>query len=257
MPNHVRNRLILKGDQSQINEIAERYKLDDDIVGSLDFNKIIPMPKELDITSGSDETTCIPLYLKAVCPITPPIDNLDIEKFDTETYKAVLERLQVNDFFNNYEISKIMERNLDIDNIQDLLDKGRKYVDNVRKYGYTTWYDWRIANWGSKWNAYHCEPFANNTFVWETAWSNVTPIIEKLSAMYPDITFEYAWADEDFGSNVGKEIIRCGKIEDMDIPSGGTKEAFEMAAEIREESCAEYGYYYDETTDTYVYRDED
>ena len=52
MPNHITNRLELVGDQSKINELLEAVRYDNEPIGTLDFNKIIPMPKSLDITSG-------------------------------------------------------------------------------------------------------------------------------------------------------------------------------------------------------------
>lgn len=55
MPNHITNRLELVGDQSKINKLLEAVRYDNEPIGTLDFNKIIPMPKSLDITSGSIE----------------------------------------------------------------------------------------------------------------------------------------------------------------------------------------------------------
>ena len=49
MPNHIMNRLRLSGDRNRIDELLESVKGDKTV---LDFNKIIPMPKSLDIESG-------------------------------------------------------------------------------------------------------------------------------------------------------------------------------------------------------------
>lgn len=53
MPNHVENIIILKGDEKRIREMLETIKNDDYGLGTVDFNKIIPMPESLNIEAGS------------------------------------------------------------------------------------------------------------------------------------------------------------------------------------------------------------
>ena len=74
--------------------------------------------------------------------------------------------------------------------------------------------------------------------------------------MYPDIRFKYAWADEDIGVNVGKLEIMNKEIDFLDIPDAHSKEAYEMAADIRGCSLEDYSLYYDEKSETYEYREE-
>ena len=53
MPNHVVNHISLRGDPQKIREILEEIQSDEIGIGSVDFNKVIPMPKSLDIESGT------------------------------------------------------------------------------------------------------------------------------------------------------------------------------------------------------------
>ena len=62
MPNHVTNNIYLKGDSDRIRELLEAIKNDEYGTGSIDFNKIIPMPESLDITSGSETVRCHKIY---------------------------------------------------------------------------------------------------------------------------------------------------------------------------------------------------
>lgn len=95
------------------------------------------------------------------------------------------------------------------------------------KYGYTTWYEWSIATWGTKWNAYH-QDFEEPSILWfDTAWNGVPLLIQKLSEIFPDVEFHYAYADEDLGFNTGRGTARNGEIN-MTIPEGGSNEAFEI-----------------------------
>ena len=63
MPNHVTNILTLSGDENQINELLERIKNDKFGIGTISFNKIIPMPESLNIEAGSCENNSISIYL--------------------------------------------------------------------------------------------------------------------------------------------------------------------------------------------------
>ena len=62
MPNHVTNRISFRGDPEAIHRMLEAVKNDEEGYGSIDFNKILPMPKELNIESGSRTTEGIKLY---------------------------------------------------------------------------------------------------------------------------------------------------------------------------------------------------
>ena len=76
------------------------------------------------------------------------------------------------------------------------------------------WYNWRLENWGTKWNAYHFvdEPSDHGFIQFDTAWSTPKPIIKKLSELYPTLTFYVEYADEDLGSNCGTYQYKNGKL---------------------------------------------
>jgi hypothetical protein len=67
------------------------------------------------------------------------------------------------------------------------------------------WYDWNIANWGSKWDLCDFEWLENE---WEegfvhasfwTAWSPITPVLEKLSKKHKTVKMSYRFHDEGAG----------------------------------------------------------
>ena len=53
------------------------------------------------------------------------------------------------------------------------------------------WWDWRVQNWGTKWNSYDCEVIEIDDeqieYRFSTAWSPPEGVIEKLREQYPDI----------------------------------------------------------------------
>lgn len=140
-----------------------------------DFNKIIPQPQELDLESGAKENTAI-----------------KCAKMRREGVSEV--QLSENEF-------------------NELANIGEKYLSNIEKYGHSTWYDWRIDNWGTKWNA--CDPSWTDerTLEFNTAWSMPQGIYRKLSQMYPNICIEVRYADEDLGSNCGTATFQNGKVD--------------------------------------------
>lgn len=94
----------------------------------------------------------------------------------------------------------------------DLYQKGRRYVENYNKYGHVTWYTWCVEYWGSKWNAYNTNEINEDMIEFKTAYNYPAPVISKLSKIYPDITIEHYWKDEDMGVNSGYRIYHNGEI---------------------------------------------
>ena len=52
MPNHVENHIEFSGDEQRISAMLEQIKNDEYGIGTIDFNKIIPMPESLNIAAG-------------------------------------------------------------------------------------------------------------------------------------------------------------------------------------------------------------
>lgn len=182
MPNWVTNKLSIRGTDNQIeqilSEIAEKEN-EEPHRSLIDFNNIIPMPADLNVESSSRGHKGLE-YITGLS--------------QSETKKSVCKTWD----------------NLTQEEKNNYLLLGAKYLTNTMRYGYPTWYEWCIHNWGTKWNACNASKSGNIIF-FNTAWSTPEPIIEALSVKYPDVTFEVEYADEDAGNNVGSYSYKSGK----------------------------------------------
>ena len=181
MPNHVTNVISFSGDKSRISAMLKEIQNDEHGIGSVDFEKILPMP-------------------------------------DT-VYNGSL---------------GIREREL---------------------YGENNWYDWRIGNWGTKWNSYgytENTTFQDGKIKFLTAWSAPHPILQKLSEMFPDIKIEHEWADEDIGMNCGRYVYYDGERVEEYFPES-QKECLEFAAKVMDVSLEEdYALYLNASETGYI-----
>lgn len=67
----------------------------------------------------------------------------------------------------------------------------KKYDDNLANFGFQSWSDWSLRNWGTKWNGYSVE-FHANIIGMNTAWSPPGAVIEELARlMHEDIRMTY------------------------------------------------------------------
>ena len=136
MPNHVTNIIEIKGDPARIKALFAAIKNDEYGLGSIDFNKLIPMPPELGIEEGSQT------------------------KRGLKAYKDFIEVYTFNGKKENYDLSHIPEKaeqaflrvRPDIDSAA--WELGKKAFQNQQRWGFTTWYGFCTNQWGTKWNAY-------------------------------------------------------------------------------------------------------
>lgn len=90
------------------------------------------------------------------------------------------------------------------------------------------WYDWRVDNWGTKWDAVSCEIHvttsdenkASAAYSFDTAWSPPDVVVSKLIESYPALYFKFTYGEP--GMNYGGGIIGQGghvvaEIEDVDV----------------------------------------
>jgi len=83
---------------------------------------------------------------------------------------------------------------------QELL---KKYEANKAKYNHTTWYDWCIENWSTKWSPrieeWTINDYPNGSEIYayyETAWSPADGLIREVSKQFPTLLFTVSSDEE-------------------------------------------------------------
>lgn len=202
MPNHVTNHLSMSGSAQRIEEVKAFVYGGLDENGSqiyIDFNKIIEQPEELEITAGTRAETTVEDLLRKV-------------KSNKDELRGLLKQ--------NFEVL--------LDLSEEEVDLTKKYINNYIKYGYIHWYDWRINNWGTKWNAYS-QQIDGDVIKFQTAWSTPQPAIQRLSEIFTDVQFTVEYADEDIGSNCGRYTFADGYLSEDYIPEDSESREFACA----------------------------
>jgi len=151
MPNHCENILTITGTKKEIKR-CRAFIRGEEKEQFIDFNNIIPMPKELVGTRS-------------------PMNIIS-----QKDYKEQEERIAKANKEPNWQDSRCLTKSL-----------SKSYHD---KFGADNWYDWSVKNWGTKWNAYGQAVLAPNQIRFDTAWASPVPIIAKLSTLFPKLTFE-------------------------------------------------------------------
>lgn len=184
MPNWTSNTIRLEGDPDQIREVLERVR-GPTPEQALDFNRIIPMPQLLRHTAKGRRT---------------------FDGRDYESWYVINPDLGWGDDGHDQN-----ERPFTPDEEAALRD-----------IGYSDWYDWSVANWGTKWNACGVridEPGEGSAceIRFDTAWAAPFPVFQKLAVLFPQIAFTFTWTDED-----EPEITHSLKIHHGASPNDST-----------------------------------
>lgn len=232
MPNWVRNHLKIHGEKAA--EVMRSYLIEDeynDCGYAFDFNKILPMPEELNIISGTTTADCAKLFINAMLQDTDAFAK----------YAGLFAKAFERDFYlSESEQAKLMERTLEhkdhtnnellFGTKADVYAYGKRALDNYEKYGAKDWYDWCIENWGTKWNACETQIDDLNTaeVYFDTAWSSISELVEKLAAQHPECRFEYEYAEEQVGLYSGYRNFENGILCDGEDYPTLSKEAYEM-----------------------------
>lgn len=279
MPNHVKNKIELKGNEADIKEFVEKYstffpsvqhksydgeltfKTKDGDIGWLDENTNVfrrrDKPSVLGVPDGfepymqSEWTRFIDF--EKVFPVPECIklvgSNVPSNIVDA-VYAKYRKPFDTNPLLAYLKAGNRLRNENKIDPEEELqFERACKAYEET---GFCYWYDYQNEKWGTKWNAYSCEKLSENTFMFETAWSNVIDIILEASKSFNG-TIVYVYADEDTGQNCGSYLISGGIVLTDYIPCGGSKDAYEIAFDLRPHQRE----YYVLVDDNYQYKDED
>lgn len=80
------------------------------------------------------------------------------------------------------------------------------YNYNLNTYGFSNWYDWRVQEWGTKWNAdclgsSYQEKDGKAVYIisFSTAWSPPEPVIRELAKRYPELLIQLRYYEGGMG----------------------------------------------------------
>ena len=178
------------------------------VEGEVDFNKLIPMPKELNIESGA------------------------YTYYETDTLKDVIlkclrERVGLKEMPNEQFIEVLFKN----EHFRNII----KGYHNTLKYGSKDWYDWCYNMWGTKWNAHDSE-IGEDFIAFQTAWGEPYGIYAELGK---HIDFKVKYEDECLGCNFGAYEYKNGKKIDIVVYNDRDKETTNIGKGYAISGCTE------------------
>ncbi len=79
------------------------------------------------------------------------------------------------------------------DDIEGKLEFEKKIEELKQKYGHTDWYDWRVKNWGTKWDAAESYILDDEdeffSIEYNTAWGPNIEWVKTIAKQFPELTF--------------------------------------------------------------------
>ena len=177
---------------NRLTVVEGEYDLDD----IKSFNDVVPMPQELkDTTHGG-----VSMQLEQCLGITKSFFG---------------DRPTINEVYSENDKEEV-------DNL----------ISNYLKYGYTTWYEWSVENWGTKWDMYERD-CSNKVLTFQTAWRTPVEWYKEFAKTLPEgVVIKVEYASEDVGHHTGEfELTRSGAVQTE--YSNGSFEANELAVELQ------------------------
>ena len=128
--------------------------------------------------------------------------TISVGDADGQNLKVLVDSLKSEENQTDFDFNAILPMPPELDNVS--WSEAEEMNDIIRarykkEHGSDNWYDWRVNNWGTKWNSYSCfleeqdDDYVVYTF--DTAWGPPTGVIEALREQCPDFSIS-AFFDE-------------------------------------------------------------
>jgi len=190
MPNWCYNNLVVRGTEDDVDAFVKES--DVECRGPLSFYGCVPMPDDLKVTSGSLEMGYDALY---------------------GDYQRLLDSpwIKKAGVTNQEELVAFLEKEKPV-----AMEAAETYKRNVDLYGYTTWYRWSIANWGTKWDAKSAsvekrfKGYVEYSF--DTAWCPPEQWLLTTSEKHSRLHFVLQSRDEMMPECIFEAVIEGGQV---------------------------------------------
>lgn len=232
MPNHITT--IITVDSKDDNVIASLL----DEHEQVDFNKVVPMPKQFEIFNQTGLVMTGDIYDEFEKYLDALVATQNLQ--ENENKLLTQEKIDsiVQDFFEAVEQSPSLYKSTyehfkggNGDNFKTSL---ANELSCLILTGTTDVLAWSRNNWGTKWNAYDTEVDGDGSIVrFDTAWASPDYVIEALSKKFPNAILNIEYADEDLGSNCGSYSIQNGEKFNIQDEHSMGEYALDFASNIK------------------------
>lgn len=210
MPNWCSCDLIIAAKPEVIAEILEKVKGAEkgEDASPFDFNKVIPMPASLNVEEGSTGDNALVAFYgtegEGMLNDGVPLGLFGSAK---GRFKELLERYKAS---NAVELQAAILK--ESPTAKALADA---YYNNIKLYGHKSWYNWSVANWGTKWNAAEAQIVKRDekkvAFRFDTAWSPPIPVIKTLGEQFPKAKITLRYYEHGAGFK-GELVMKGGEV---------------------------------------------
>ena len=128
--------------------------------------------------------------------------TISVGDADGQNLKVLVDTLKSEENQTDFDFNAILPMPPELENVD--WSEAEEMNDIIRarykkQHGSDNWYDWRVNNWGTKWNSYSCELVEQEddyvVYTFDTAWGPPTGVIEALREQCPDFSIS-AFFDE-------------------------------------------------------------
>jgi hypothetical protein len=196
MPNWVENKITIEADANVLDEIQNQVRTTyTDENGNeqerhLIATTLIPMPEEIRNLDGTET---------------------NIRRFkDLDGNIVKVDQIKAMTFYNMNDEELLGEGFT----METLTEDELKELDE--KYGAHDWYNWNIANYGTKWGDVETRMINRDKesleYTFDTAWAPAYPLIEKISKKYTVKKIEYRFFSMENGDKGSATFNNDGRI---------------------------------------------
>lgn len=240
MPNWCANQLDINGDEAEVVRLIEAVKGEDD---GFDFAKIVPIPdnKFYATNEGQNDFLC-------GCHPEFVITKAMVKGAEGHEYEKE-HGFEPQEGYWAVDGLPVVKRDLDNGAIEAVVESmfgGSEVCPKHDEHKISShpdwWYNWNVANWGTKWNCgevWHDRVDDSNligvgktAYSFDTAWSPAEPVIAALAEKFPTLSITHRYCEGGMGY-AGQVVYLNGVEATRDEYDSG--EALPDEAWLREE----------------------
>jgi hypothetical protein len=239
MPNWCVNQVDIAGDEAEVAKLIELVKGEDD---AFDFSNIVPIPDSPYYAANEGQNDFL-------CGCKPEFITTKLGVEGAEGHEWEKEYgFQPREGYWAVDGVAIKKVNLDNGTIEDSVSQMFGGSEVCPKHDLPKissqpdwWYNWNVANWGTKWNClevWHDRADdsvidGKTSYNFDTAWSPAEPVIAALAKQFPTLSITHRYCEG--GMGYAGEVEYANGVESERNEYGSGDDGFPEEAWIAEE----------------------